>query len=209
MRRFLIGVVSLCALSGCATVSMAPASMMITASVSEEQSAFRDSCETYSEAVYSRGLVAEKNGLSQVFKMLAFGDAVDMSDTAYRERIQLENAPTSVIFKTVSSDAAWAKANLDDLTLQVSALLETSLQDNDSSDLRKDIVAYEEAIILSKKARVSFIDVMSEFESRPTADRETADLAIKDFETSIDRASRYIDKLSQLYAELERTSAAS
>ena len=105
MRILVSGLVSLLALGGCATVSMAPASIMVTASVSEDQSEFRETCSDFSTAVYERGLVTKRDGVSQVFNMLAFGEKMEIEDTAYRARVQIESAPASVVFKTVEADA--------------------------------------------------------------------------------------------------------
>lgn len=209
MRILVSGLVSLLALGGCATVSMAPASMVVTASVSEDQSEFRETCSDFSTAVYERGLVTKRDGVAQVFNMLAFGEKMEIEDTAYRDRVQLETAPASVVFKTVEADAKWTKAQLDNITDQVSALLGEIAADVDDKSLRKDIIAFEEALVLSKKARVSFLDVMGELDGQLTADFAGAKTAISELEASIDRAASYIEKLSDAYASIAEPLAAS
>lgn len=202
MRILLIGIVSALCLGGCATVSMAPASIMVSASATQEQSEFRESCSDFSKAIYERGLITERSGVSQVFNMLAFGDKVETVDTAYRERVQIESAPASVVFKTIEADAKWAASNLTEITDQVSDLLENVTDEAEDATLRKDIMAFEEAILLSKKARLSFLDAMGEFERRSTVERNDADAALAAFEASIDRASSYIERLAEAYAAL-------
>lgn len=209
MRILVSGLVSLLALGGCATVSMAPASIMVTASVSEDQSEFRETCSDFSTAVYERGLVTKRDGVSQVFNMLAFGEKMEIEDTAYRARVQIESAPASVVFKTVEADAKWTTAQLDDITDQVSELLEEIASEEEGKTLRKDIMAFEEALILSKKARVSFLDVMSEFEGLSTPEYVAANASITEFEASIDRAAAYIERLTNAYAALSETAATS
>ena len=82
MRMLSIGLVSLLALGGCATVSMTPAAtMIVSASETQDQSDFRDSCSKFSEAVYERDLVTQRNGVAEVFNMLAFGEAIKTRDT--------------------------------------------------------------------------------------------------------------------------------
>jgi len=181
---------------------MAPASIMVSASAAHEQSEFRESCSDFSTAIYERGLITERDGVSQVFNMLAFGDKVETVDTAYRERVQIETAPASVVFKTVEADANWAASNLNEITDQVSDLLEKVTAEAEDAKLRKDIMAFEEALVLSKKARLSFLDVMGEFEGRSTVEQDDADAALAKFEASIDRASSYIERLSDAYAAL-------
>ncbi|MEO1641837.1 MAG: hypothetical protein AAFR74_00770 [Pseudomonadota bacterium] len=189
---------------------MAPAAtMVVSASASEDQSEFREICSDFTTAIYKRDLVTERNGVAQVFNMLAFGQSIETTDTAYRERVQLETAPASVVFKTVEADAKWATRHLDDITAQVSRLIETAATDNSDLNLRKDLVAFEEVLVLSKKTRVSFIDVMSDFEGQSSVERVEADLAITEFEAAIDKASAYIERLSDAYAALNETQAAS
>lgn len=202
MRIAVIGLISLLALGGCATVSMAPASMLVSANVSVDQSDFRDKCSSFSDAVYERGFVTKSNGFSQVFNMLAHGDKVDMTDTAYRERVQIDTASPAVVYKTVEADATWVAARLDEITAKVEGLLEELDDEDDHKTLRKDIVAFEEALVLAKKSRMSFLDVMTELDGQAGPERLEAELALTTVEASIDRASRYIDKLSDVYASL-------
>jgi len=210
MRTVVTGLIALVALGGCATVSMAPASMLVSASVSEDQSDFRDKCSNFSEAVYERGFVTKSNSFSQVFNMLAHGDKVDMTDTAYRDRVQIETASPAVVYKTVEADAIWLVERLDEITLKVDTLLEDLDSEDDHKTLRKDIVAFEEALVLAKKSRVSFLDVMSELDNQAAVvEREEAEDALKAVEASIDRASRYIDKLSDVYASIAHTDSVS
>ncbi|MEM9054677.1 MAG: hypothetical protein AAGB16_05070 [Pseudomonadota bacterium] len=209
MRIAVVGLFSLLALGGCATVSMAPASMLVASSVSEDQSDFRDKCSSFSEAVYERGFVTKTNSFSQVFNMLAHGDKVDMSDTAYRDRVQIETASSAVVFKTVSADATWVATRLDEITAKVEGLLTEFDSEDDHKTLRKDIVAFEEALVLAKKSRVSFLDVMAELADQSGPERTEAETALMTVEASIDRASRYIDKLSDAYAALTAPEAVS
>ena len=209
MRTVLTGLIALVALGGCATVSMAPASMLVSATVSEEQSDFRDKCSAFSDAVYERGFVTKSNSFSQVFNMLDHGDKVDMTDTAYRERVQIDTADPAVVYKIVEADANWLAEHLDEITLKVDTLLEDLDSEDDQKTLRKDIVAFEEALVLAKKSRVSFLNVISEFDGQDTVEREEAEEALRAVEASIDRASRYIDKLSDVYASLAQTDSVS
>ncbi|MEM1087103.1 MAG: hypothetical protein AAGH90_05190 [Pseudomonadota bacterium] len=210
MRSVAIAIVSIFALTGCATVSMAPATtMIVSATATQDQSDFRDSCSDFSTAIYERRLVTERNGVSQVFNMLAFGKAIETTDTAYRERVQIETAPATVVFKTVEADAKWASRHLNDITGSVSDLLTTASDGETDLNLRKDLVAFEEVLVLSKKVRVSFIDVMAEFEGETSAERDAADEAIIAYEASIDKASAYIERLSEAYADLNQNAPTS
>ncbi|MEL8055736.1 MAG: hypothetical protein AAGK66_06260 [Pseudomonadota bacterium] len=210
MRMLSIGLVSLLALGGCATVSMTPAAtMIVSASETQDQSDFRDSCSKFSEAVYERDLVTQRNGVAEVFNMLAFGEAIKTRDTVYRERVQIETAPASVVFKTVEADAKWATRHLEEITGQVSGLLETAAAEDADLNLRKDLVAFEQVLVLSKKVRLSFVDVMTEIDGQATVEREAADMAVAEFETAIDQASAYIEKLSDAYALLDGAEATS
>lgn len=210
MRMLSIGLVSLLALGGCATVSMTPAAtMIVSASETQDQSDFRDSCSKFSEAVYERDLVTQRNGVAEVFNMLAFGEAIKTRDTVYRERVQIETAPASVVFKTVEADAKWATRHLEEITSQVSGLLETAAAEDADLNLRKDLVAFEQVLVLSKKVRLSFVDVMTEIDGQATVEREAADMAVAEFETAIDQASAYIEKLSDAYALIDNAEATS
>ncbi|MEM1037707.1 MAG: hypothetical protein AAGI14_13205 [Pseudomonadota bacterium] len=209
MRMLSIGLVSLLALGGCATVSMTPAAtMIVSASETQDQSDFRDSCSRFSEAVYERDLVTQRNSVAEVFNMLAFGEAIKTRDTVYRERVQIETAPASVVFKTVEADAKWATRHLEEITNQVSGLLETAAAEDADLNLRKDLVAFEQVLVLSKKVRLSFVDVMTEIDGQ-VPEREAADTAVAGFETAIDEASAYIEKLSDAYALIEGAEATS
>ncbi|MEL7231424.1 MAG: hypothetical protein AAGJ85_02815, partial [Pseudomonadota bacterium] len=118
---------------------MAPAAtMVVSASATEDQSEFRETCSEFTTAIYERDLVTERNGVAQVFNMLAFGERIETIDTAYRERVQIETAPASVVFKTVEADAKWATRNLDEITAQVSGLIETAATGESELNLRKD-----------------------------------------------------------------------
>ncbi|MEM1390026.1 MAG: hypothetical protein AAGG45_03015 [Pseudomonadota bacterium] len=210
MRFLVIGCASVLTLAGCATVSMAPAAQVIvSSSVTENQSEFRETCSEFSNDVYERDLITKRNGVSQVFNMLAFGDRIETKDTAYFERVQIESAPVPVVYKTVEADAQWATRNLNDITGQVAELLEIAALDDSAMSLRKDLVAFEEVLVLSKKVRLSFIDVMSQLESGSSLERNAAEVAIADYEAAIDKASKYIDRLSDAYAQTDSNQATS
>ncbi|MEM7493602.1 MAG: hypothetical protein AAF296_09490 [Pseudomonadota bacterium] len=210
MRFLVIGCAVLATLGGCATVSMAPASqMIISASVTEGQSEFRQTCSDFSENVYARDLITKRNGVSQVFNMLAFGESIETADTAYRERVQIDTAPASVVYKTIEADAAWATRNLDQITGQVSGLLENAKSKDATSSLRKDLVAFEEVLVLSKRVRLSLIDAMDQLDGQASEERAEAEIAIADYEASIDKAAKYIERLSDAHAKVDNNQATS
>lgn len=206
MRFLVIGCAVLTTLGGCATVSMAPASqMIISASVTEGQSEFRQTCSDFSKSVYERDLITKRNGVSQVFNLLAFGESIETADTAYRERVQIDTAPASVVYKTIEADAAWATRNLDQITGQVSGLLENAKSEDATASLRKDLVAFEEVLVLSKRVRLSLIDAMDRLDGQASVERIDAEISIADYEASIDKAAKYIERLSDAYAEFDKS----
>ena len=185
-------IVSLAALavlcSGCATVSMQPAST--TASIIRPKSDLQRMAEGYSDQAREAGWVEGNDPMAFLTRSL-FPDAQSgIASHEYHERIDADTASIPQVQLQLQNDVSSALTGLTALNAAASDFL------SDGSEIvRSDVASFEDALITSRNARRSFIEASEVLAERDaTVSVETAN-DLDSLESEIEHTRQLADQL--------------
>ncbi|MEL7033258.1 MAG: hypothetical protein AAGL97_11865 [Pseudomonadota bacterium] len=197
MRSVLFSVLLATALSGCATVSMVASEATVETSFASQESSLSKVSNAYTEQAERKHWVKADKGLFGFARVLMDGasDEVEADEASYISQVKRESEVAAEQADFIRSDIESAAHGLDVATMEVEKLFET---ERTAKSLRDDLLSYETALVTAKKARRTFITVLSELEM---ADANPTTYALAQFDASIDTARDAADKLANYAAD--------
>ena len=205
MRSVLFSVLLATALSGCATVSMVASEATVETGYATEESSLSKVANAYTEQAERKNWVKASKGLFGFARVLMDGasDDVESDDQTYISQVKRESELASEQAEFIRSDIESAAHGLDVATMEVEKLFET---ERTAKSLRNDLLSYETALVTAKKARRTFISVLSELDM---ADANSTTYALAQFDASIDSARDAADQLADYAADRRRVESTS
>ena len=197
MRSVLFSVLLATALSGCATVSMVASEATVETGYATQESSLSKVANAYTEQAERKNWVKANKGLFDFARVLMDGasDDVESDDESYISQVKRESGLASEQAEFIRSDIESAAHGLDVATMEVEKLFET---EHTAKSLRNDLLSYETALVTAKKARRTFISVLSELDM---ADANSTTYALAQFDASIDTARDAADQLADYAAD--------
>ena len=203
MRSLVLGV-SLCLLTGCATVSMIPGEASFETSLTQHQSALRKISADYCDATVENGWVEASGGLMGFANTLINGQSEEAED--YASRIGAASSAPSLVLARIVSDTQAARNGLSNVSREARDLLRSEANDAAS---RTDVMSYERALVRAQMAYRNFQGALGEVTAREDMDMDVApvDRELKAFADTIDSARDTADGLADKYASLNSSSS--
>lgn len=196
----LVMVAAVCALGGCATVSVIPGATQTQEIVSAEQSALRISAAEFTRESTKRHWIAEDRGFMRFARVLAHGNdsvsAGEFHQETYAEMIGVGQRNQVSIALSLSADVNDASTLLAALSKSAQTFLALGRGER-SITTRADLVSFERTLVQAQKVRRTFAHVLPEI---ATADTAAVDAAMAKFDRQIDRARQIADRLAREYA---------
>ncbi|MEM7661079.1 MAG: hypothetical protein AAF292_02425 [Pseudomonadota bacterium] len=190
------GVFALC-LAGCATVTEFRGDTSTTVSLTEEQSALREATDQFNETAETRGWVEKSGGLADLASMLVSGRETEQTAEDYATLIGIGIRPTEEVMRTLASDAVDAANRLSHMSDMAEAMLNET---TGSSIGRSDLIAFEQAFVNARKCRRSFANAA---DTAAVMLPGTTEMALRAFDSEIDRADGLADRLANQYTGRE------
>lgn len=200
MRSVMISVFLASSLGACATVSMVSSEATVETGLAVEQSSLQKVSDAYIDLAERKNWVAKNKGLLGFARVLMDGVSGDEEADGESYAADLQHGEHATQLR---DDILSATHGLNVATMEAEKLLGASVS---AKALRSDLVSYESALVTAKKARRTFVTVLSEVETgaeTPAADALTA------FESSIDKASSVADQLADYSAARKKDEATS
>ncbi|MEM8636598.1 MAG: hypothetical protein AAGF33_16645 [Pseudomonadota bacterium] len=189
----LAGALALC-LSGCATVTEFRGESSATVSLTEEQSALRQATDEFNETAEARGWVEKSGGLADLANILVTGQHETSAQDDYASLIGIGMRPTDEVMRTLASDAVDAASRLSHMSDMAETIL---LDEADVGVARSDLIAFEQAFVNARKCRRSFANAA---DNAAVVIPGTTEMALRAFDTEIDRADALADQLADMYS---------
>ena len=205
MRSVLLSVILAAGLGGCATVSMVASEAMVETNLTAQESSLSKVANAYTDQAERKHWVEASKGLFGFARVLMDGASDDdtKSDNTYLDKVTRQNDTLSAQVDYIRSDIESAAHGLDVATMEVEKLFGT---ERAAKSLRADLVSYESALVTAKKARRTFVTVLSELDMD---DANSTTYALAQFDASIDSARDAADKLADYAANRKSAEAAS
>ena len=205
MRSVLLSVILAAGLGGCATVSMVASEAMVETNLTEQESSLSKVANAYTDQAERKHWVEASKGFFGFARVLMDGASEDdtNSDNTYLDKVTRQNDTLSAQVDYIRSDIESAAHGLDVATMEVEKLFGT---EQAAKSLRADLVSYESALVTAKKARRTFVTVLSELDMD---DANSTTYALAQFDASIDSARDAADKLADYAANRKSAEAAS
>ena len=179
---------------------MIPGEAMVSAGLSDNQSALRTASSDYCDQAAEAGWVKSNGGLAGLANTLINGITRDQAraDT-YAARIGAASEAPALVLARISTDTQAARTGLSDVSREAEALLISTGKQGAS---RADVMSYERALVRAQMAYRSFQSALGEVSARPDMDIDTApvDHELDEFATVIDSARETADQLADKYA---------
>ncbi len=186
---FIIGAIA--CLSACATVTVKPAS--ITTSFVAEDSSLTKSAKAYKTQIENAGWVQKTSAFSFLqSKLFDTGEDAAKPAETYADKVSAKGRSPEKMISMVVSDIRSARIGLYNLNMEARSALS-----GDDALTRKDVVAYEDALVIARQARQSFsgaVDVIMEKSPLIAADVTTA---LKAFGAEIDVSRQLADDITK------------
>lgn len=197
MRSVLFSLLLATTLSGCATVSMVASEATVETSYASQESSLSKVANAYTEQAERKNWVTANKGLFDFARVLMDGASDDdgAEDATYISQVKRQSDVISEQAEFIRTDIEHAAHGLDVATMEVEKLFETEMT---AKALRADLLSYETALVTAKKARRTFITVLSELDM---ADANPTTYALAQFDASIDSARDAADKLADYAAD--------
>ena len=205
MRSVLLSVILAAGLGGCATVSMVASEATVETNLTAQESSLSKVANAYTDQAERKHWVEASKGFFDFARVLMDGAKDDEagSDETYFDQVTRENETVAAQVEFIRSDIESAAHGLDVATMEVEKLFQTDLP---AKSLRADLVSYEGALVTAKKARRTFITVLSDLDMD---DANSTTYALAQFDASIDSARDAADKLADYAANRKSAEAAS
>lgn len=205
MRSVLLSVILAAGLGGCATVSMVASEAMVETNLTAQESSLSKVANAYTDQAERKHWVEANKGFFGFARVLMDGASDDdtNSDKTYLDQVTRQNDSISAQVDYIRSDIESAAHGLDVATMEVEKLFGT---EQAAKSLRADLVSYESALVTAKKARRTFVTVLSDLNMD---DANSTTYALAQFDASIDSARDTADKLADYAANRKTAEAAS
>jgi hypothetical protein len=196
MRSVLLGV-SLCVLTGCATVSVVPGEATVEAALTRTQSELRQASDAYCDEVVSAGWVEEAGGLATLADTLMHG-RTEIAGTPgfYAGRIGANTKAPALVLARIISDSQSARRGLTGVTTEAEAVLRSR---NENASNRGDVMSYERALVRAQMAHRGFQEALDLVAERADMDVQPIVSEIEAFAREIDDARSIADRLADRY----------
>ena len=187
-------------LCGCATVAVVPSEATVSSEMTAEQSALHTASDIFCERAEVEGWVSTSPGILGFASILMNGARNDGEPVGtYADRIDAASDDVSATIDRIIADSAAASDGLMDVTAEAETLLaSTELQPD-----RRDVTAYERALVRAQRANRSFEEAY-EILSERTDETHSVRGSLDAFAVAIDRARRTADALNEQYADIDR-----
>ena len=192
--------VAVCALGGCATVSVIPGAAPAEKTISLQQSELRAAAAEFTQEATDRHWIAKEHGVMRFARVLAHGgDALGEGERAretYAEMIGVGHRDAASIALSLSADVNDASALLSALSQTAQSFLASDDPDR-MITTRADLVSFERTLVQAQRVRRNFADILPQID---TADTGSVDAAMAKFDRQVDRARGVADRLARDYA---------
>ena len=176
-------------LTGCATVTMAPAEAVVEAAPSAEQTALRAASLGFVETSRARHWCATENPWAEMAKMLR-GDA--LADR-YWLAIEGDIRPTGEVWRVIEADLSGADRALSDALAAARDVVASGARPD-----RADLATYEQALVSAQQAERAFAFAIGAASARaPQPQGLTADTRLGAFSEKVSAARGLADRLSE------------
>eukprot|EP00035_Acanthoeca_spectabilis_P026899 m.464675 g.464675 ORF g.464675 m.464675 type:complete len:201 (+) comp23664_c0_seq1:96-698(+) len=180
-------VIFLC--SGCATVSMQPASM--TTSFSAPQSELSKASDAFCEMLESRGWVASSSPFALLQRSFFSSQADQTSDTeVYFDKVAAKTDRVDLVEGRIVRDIDTVRASLSD----VNEIARSFIADHKKAT-RSDVSSFEEALVQARKSRRAFEAADNILTERNSAQSSLTTGAFEAFDAEIERSKSLADAL--------------
>lgn len=208
MRSVFVSCLAFMAVTGCATVSMAPIETVIEATVSQEQTALRKICENYTVQAENEGWITKSTGLFGFAKILVDGmDNNAETPKTYAQLIEADTGVTPDVYARLRGDVGAATTGLEAVLNEVKTFLEVA--DVDGVELRNDVMALENALVAAQKSRRNFAKALTIVSKRNAIGADAVDGDLATFDLRIDEVRDAADELADKYAKTSDSSVVS
>lgn len=179
---------------------MIPGEAIVSAGLSDSQSALRTASADYCDQAVEAGWVKSNGGLAGLANTLINGITRDQAraDT-YAARIGADSEAPALVLARIVTDTQAARSGLSDVSREAEALL---ISTGTHGATRADVMSFERALVRAQMAYRSFQGALGEVSARPDMDIDTApvDQELDAFATVIDSARDTADQLADKYA---------
>jgi len=196
MRSFFLAV-SLCVLSGCATVSVVPREATVDAALTQSQSELRSASNAYCDQVVQAGWVEGVDGLLNLADTLVHGRAEEAGRAGfYATRIEASSKAPALVLGRLVADSQAARTGLAGVTREAQAVLRSS---DETASNRGDVMSFERALVRAQKAHRGFQEALDIVSVRADMDVQPIAAEIAAFAGQIDEARGIADRLADRY----------
>ena len=179
---------------------MVPGEALVSAGLSQNQSALRTASTDYCDKAVEAGWVKSDGGLAGLANTLINGITSDQARAnTYAARIGADSEAPALVLARIATDTQNARSGLTDVSREAQTLL---TDNNQKGATRADVMSYERALVRAQMAYRSFQSALGEVSARSDMDIDTApvDKELDDFATVIDNARDTADQLADKYA---------
>lgn len=180
-------------LSACATVTVKPSS--VTTSLISEDSALTMSAKAYQKQVETAGWVKKSSPL--VFlqsKLFDTGNKADFKTDSYLDKVMAEDLSVDELAKKLVSDVDLAKSGLQTLNLEARNFLA-----GENSVKRRDVAAFEDALVAARQAKKSFEDCLGHLAETSPVHASAAKSSIAALKSEIDVSRTLADEITKAW----------
>lgn len=208
MRSVALGLFTMFAVSGCATVSMVSGQAVVETKVTPEQTALRDASEAYVAKAEAEQWVTKSTGLFDLAKVLVDGRSDDDDKPkSYTDLIKAETADVAVLEERLIADINAASEGLQQVNAESDVVMMTP--HTSKASLRKDVVSFESALVAAQKSRRNFAKAVSIVAARDNVSVASIDTVLASFDKVIDSTRDRVEALADKQVELPQNTAAS
>lgn len=196
MRSVLLGL-SLCVLTGCATVSVVPGEATFETALTRTQSELRQASNAYCDEVVAAGWVEEADGLATLADTLMHGRSeVAGTPGFYAARIGADTKAPALVLARIISDSQSARTGLAGVTAEAEGVLRSR---DDNASNRGDVMSFERALVRAQMAHRGFQEALDLVSLRADMDVQPIVTEIEAFAREIDDARGIADRLADRY----------
>lgn len=192
--RNLISVGAIMCLAACATVTVKPASM--TTSLVTEESQLTKTARAYQTQIEQAGWVEKTSAFAFLqSRLFETEDSQASQPKGYLETISASTLTPDRLAARIIRDTRSARIGLLNLNTNARDFLSA----DDPTVTRKDVVAFEDALVMARKASKSFSDACNlVMETSPLIAADVTN-ALKAFEAEIDVSRQLADEITSIW----------
>ena len=199
MRNMVLSLISVVAVSGCATVSMIPGTAVIEPKLSAEQSDLRIASDAFVQTAEDENWVQPTSGIVELAKVLMDGVSSDEKRAdSYIDQIEIDLVGAEAQLVEIDADIRSATISLTGIVSEAEAFV---AQPTAVDTIRRsDVMSFETSLVTAKQARSSVVEALLIVAAKGSFDLDSAQMALTDLDHAINDARKMADVLADLRA---------